>query len=203
MDQPDHAAFLIVDEAHLERPEVPLVPLIDGWETVEEMEKALGIPEGNLVATLNRYNEHAAKGEDPDFRKQPEYLAAQNKGPWGAFDLPLGKAMYSAFTLGGLATSVDAQVLREDGSARGGYLLDQVRGGEVAVGEQQHALVEAAQKLWRIGGFAQAQGAEDGVEYGAGAARDHGQHPQHRIPRRGRCRRRPGRTRPGSPGCRA
>jgi succinate dehydrogenase/fumarate reductase flavoprotein subunit len=116
MDQPDHAAFLIVDEAHLERPEVPLVPLIDGWETVEEMEKALGIPEGNLVATLNRYNEHAANGEDPDFHKQPEYLAAQDTAPWGAFDLSLGKAMYSAFTLGGLATSVDAQVLREDGS---------------------------------------------------------------------------------------
>ena len=62
--------------------------------------------------------------------------------------------------------------------------LDQVRGGEVAVGEQQHALVEAAQKLWCIVGFAHAQGAEDGVEYGAGAACDHGQHPQHRIPRR-------------------
>jgi succinate dehydrogenase/fumarate reductase flavoprotein subunit len=116
MDQPDSAAFLILDEAHLERPEVPLVPLIDGWETVEEMEKALGIPEGNLVATLDRYNEHAAAGEDPDFHKQPDYLAAQDKGPWGAFDLSLGKAMYSAFTLGGLSTSIDAQVLREDGS---------------------------------------------------------------------------------------
>lgn len=116
MDQPDNTAFLIVDEDHLERPEVPLVPLIDGWETVEEMESALGIPKGNLVETLTRYNENAAKGEDPDFHKQPEYLAAQDKGPWGAFDLSLGKAMYSAFTLGGLATSVDAQVLREDGS---------------------------------------------------------------------------------------
>jgi 3-oxo-5alpha-steroid 4-dehydrogenase len=117
MDQPDSAAFLIVDEAHLQRPEVPLVPLIDGWETVEDMEKALGIPEGNLVATLTRYNEHAASGEDPDFHKQPDYLAAQDKGPWGAFDLSLGKAMYSAFTLGGLSTSIDAEVLREDGSA--------------------------------------------------------------------------------------
>jgi 3-oxo-5alpha-steroid 4-dehydrogenase len=116
MDQPDCAAFLIVDEAHLEPPEVPLVPLIDGWETVEEMERALAIPQGNLVATLNRYNENASRGEDPDFHKQPEYVAAQDHGPWGAYDLSLGKAMYSAFTLGGLATSVDGQVLREDGS---------------------------------------------------------------------------------------
>ncbi|MBV8930839.1 MAG: FAD-dependent oxidoreductase, partial [Mycobacteriaceae bacterium] len=116
MDQPDSAAFLIVDEAHLERPEVPLVPLIDGWETVEEMEKALGIPEGKLVATLNRYNEYAARGEDPDFHKQPEFLAPQDKGPWGAFDLSLGKAMYAGFTMGGLVTSADGEVLREDGN---------------------------------------------------------------------------------------
>jgi succinate dehydrogenase/fumarate reductase flavoprotein subunit len=116
MDQPESAAFLIVDEAHLERPEVPLVPLIDGWETVEEMEAVLGIPAGNLVATLNRYNEHAARGEDPDFHKQPEFLAPQDKGPWGAFDLSLGKAMYAGFTVGGLATTVDGQVLAGDGT---------------------------------------------------------------------------------------
>jgi 3-oxo-5alpha-steroid 4-dehydrogenase len=116
MDQPDSAAFLIVDEEHLERPEMPLVPLIDGWETVEEMEAALGIPQGNLAATLNRYNEYAARGEDPDFHKQPEFLAPQDKGPWGAFDLSLGKAMYAGFTVGGLATTVDGQVLRKDGS---------------------------------------------------------------------------------------
>jgi 3-oxo-5alpha-steroid 4-dehydrogenase len=93
------------------------VPLIDGWETVEEMEADLGIPPGNLVATLNRYNEHAARRADPDFHKQPEFLAPQDKGPWGAFDLSLGKAMYAGVTVGGLATTIEGQVLREDGSA--------------------------------------------------------------------------------------
>ncbi len=116
MDQPDSAAFLIVDEAHLEHPKMPLVPLIDGWETVGEMEAALGIPQGNLVETLDRYNTYAARGEDPDFHKQPEFLAPQDKGPWGAFDMSLGKAMYAGFTVGGLATSVDGQVLRKDGT---------------------------------------------------------------------------------------
>ncbi|OBI43358.1 hypothetical protein A5707_05140 [Mycobacterium kyorinense] len=120
MDQPDSAAFLIVDEAHLRHPQVPLVPLIDGWETVSEMEAALGIPSGNLVATLDRYNEFAARGEDPDFHKQPEFLAPQDNGPWGAFDLSLGKAMYAGFTIGGLATSTDGQVLREDGTVIAG-----------------------------------------------------------------------------------
>jgi succinate dehydrogenase/fumarate reductase flavoprotein subunit len=116
MDQPDSAAFLIVDEEHLQRPEFPLIKFIDGWETVEEMESALGIPAGKLVATLDRYNVYAAKGEDPDFHKQPEFLAPQDTAPWAAFDLSLGKAMYSGFTVGGLATNVDGQVLREDGS---------------------------------------------------------------------------------------
>ena len=116
MDQPDSAAFLIVDEAHLKHPQMPLIPLIDGWETVPEMEAALGIPTGNLVATLERYNTYAALGEDPDFHKQPNFLAPQNNGPWGAFDLSLGKAMYAGFTIGGLATSLDGEVLREDGA---------------------------------------------------------------------------------------
>ncbi|MEI7914584.1 MAG: FAD-binding protein [Mycobacteriaceae bacterium] len=120
MDQPDSAAFLIVDEDHLQRPDFPLIKFIDGFESVEEMESALGIPEGNLVATLNRYNEYAARGEDPDFHKQPEYLAVQDKGPWAAFDLSLGKAMYSGFTVGGLATDVDGEVLRPDGTVIAG-----------------------------------------------------------------------------------
>jgi 3-oxo-5alpha-steroid 4-dehydrogenase len=116
MDQPDSAAYLIVDETHMERPMFPLIKFIDGWETVDEMEAALGIPKGNLVATLDRYNEHAARGEDPDYHKQPEFLAAQDTGPWAAFDLSLGHAMYSGFTVGGLATTVDGQVRREDDS---------------------------------------------------------------------------------------
>ena len=116
MDQPDSAAFLIVDEAHLRHPQIPLTPFIDGWETVPEMEAALGIPKGNLVTALDRYNAHAARGEDPDFHKQPEFLAPQDNGPWGAFDLSLGKAMYAGFTIGGLATSVDGQVLTDAGA---------------------------------------------------------------------------------------
>ena len=39
------AAYLIVDSAHMEQPRMPLCPLIDGWETVEEMEPALGLPD--------------------------------------------------------------------------------------------------------------------------------------------------------------
>ena len=116
LEQPEQSAYLIVDEAHLQMPEMPLIKFIDGFETVAEMESALGIPAGNLAATLDRYNEHAARGEDPDFHKQPEYVAAQDNGPWAAFDMSLGRAMYSGFTMGGLAVSIDGEVQREDGT---------------------------------------------------------------------------------------
>ena len=116
LEQPEQTAYLIVDEAHTEMPEMPLIKFLDGYETIAEVENALDIPSGNLAATLDRYNEFAAKGEDPDFHKQPEYLAAQDNGPWAVFDLSLGRAMYSGFTMGGLTVSLDGQVLREDGS---------------------------------------------------------------------------------------
>ncbi len=116
LEQPDQAAYLIVDEAHMQMPEMPLIKFIDGWETVAEMEAALGIPAGKLAATLDRYNENAAAGVDPDFHKQPDYIAAQDTGPWAAFDLTLGVAMYSGFTMGGLTVSIDGEVLDADGA---------------------------------------------------------------------------------------
>ena len=116
LEQPDQVAYLIVDEAHTEMPAMPLIRFIDGWETVAELEAALGIPAGNLAATLDRYNADAIRGEDPDFHKQSDYVAAQDNGPWAAFDLSLGRAMYSGFTMGGLSVSLDGEVLREDGS---------------------------------------------------------------------------------------
>lgn len=120
LEQPDQIAYLIVDEAHTEMPEMPLIRFLDGYETIAEMEGALGIPAGNLAATLDRYNEFAAKSQDPDFHKQPEFLAAQDNGPWAVFDLSLGRAMYSGFTIGGLAVTVDGQVLGEDGAVIAG-----------------------------------------------------------------------------------
>ncbi len=116
LDQPGGVAFLIVDSAHMAYPQIPLVPFIDGWETVEDMERGLGIPRGNLAATLGAYNAAAARGEDPEFRKHPDWVEPQDTGPWAAFDLSLGKATYAGFTLGGLRCTVDGQVQRPDGS---------------------------------------------------------------------------------------
>ena len=116
LEQPDQTAYLIVDEAHTEMPAMPLIRFLDGYETIAELEEALGIPAGNLAATLDRYNEFAAKGEDPEFHKQPEYIAPQDNGPWAVFDMSLGRAMYSGFTIGGLTVTVDGEVRRVDGT---------------------------------------------------------------------------------------
>ncbi|MFB1298397.1 FAD-binding protein [Mycobacterium sp. pW049] len=115
LEQPEQTAYLIVDEAHTEMPEMPLIRFLDGFETIDELEAELGIPAGNFAATLERYNANAADGHDPDFHKQPEYVAAQDNGPWAVFDLSLGRAMYSGFTMGGLTVSIDGEVLREGG----------------------------------------------------------------------------------------
>ncbi|HEX7740095.1 MAG TPA: FAD-binding protein [Marmoricola sp.] len=114
MDQPDHAAYLIVDSAHIEHPDFPLCPFIDGWETVAEMEQALGVPVGALEKTLSSYNEHARNGEDPECHKQPPWVEPQDQGPWGAYDLTLGKALYAGFTMGGLRVDLDGRVQRPD-----------------------------------------------------------------------------------------
>jgi 3-oxo-5alpha-steroid 4-dehydrogenase len=116
LDQPGGVAYLVVDSAHMAYPKMPLVPFIDGFETVAEMETGLGIPPGNLAATLAAYNAAAARREDPQFRKHPDWVEPQDTGPWGAFDLSLGKAMYAGFTLGGLRCTADGQVQRADGS---------------------------------------------------------------------------------------
>ena len=116
MRQPDATAYLIVDSAHYGEQRMTLVPLKDGYETVEEMAEGLAIPVETLRATLDRYNEYAAKGEDPDFHKHPDWLAAQTEPPWAVLDLTLGVSLYAGFTLGGMATTVDGAVKREDGA---------------------------------------------------------------------------------------
>lgn len=123
MEQPDSAAYLIVDSEHGELASYSmLVPMIDAYDTIEELETALGLPAGSVQESLARYNEYAARGEDPDFHKGAEWLAAQDTGPWAAFDLRLGHALYAGFTLGGIRVDVDGQAQRPDGSViRGLY----------------------------------------------------------------------------------
>lgn len=83
----------------------------DSWE---EVERKLGLPGGTLVATIDIYNRHAARGLDPLFHKTGRWLKPLDKPPFTVLDCSVDRAQYSAFTLGGLATLASGEVLTED-----------------------------------------------------------------------------------------
>jgi succinate dehydrogenase/fumarate reductase flavoprotein subunit len=109
--QPGYKAYLIVDNATFQKPEFGNQTLIDAWETIEEMERDLGIPEGALQKTMADYNRHAEHHEDPEFHKYHDWIQPLVEPPFAALDTSLGAAWFSGFSLGGLATNAKAQVL--------------------------------------------------------------------------------------------
>jgi len=107
--------YWILDDATFVRPEVPRRVAAVG-ETVAELERELGMPEGALVATVELYNRHAARGEDPLFHKKSAWLVPLEQPPFGALDCTAEGSLYAAFTLGGLHTDVDGAVLTPSGA---------------------------------------------------------------------------------------
>jgi len=85
-------------------------------ETFEDLEKALEMPEGSLSHTLEFFNKHALKGEDPLFHKHKDYLRPLSSPPYAALHCSTDKAIFAVFTLGGLETLPTGEVLRGDGS---------------------------------------------------------------------------------------
>jgi len=117
LEQPERKAYLILDSETFAYPDYKMQPLIDGWESVAEMEESLGMPRGSLQKTLADYNRHAAQGEDPELHKHPDWLQPLTSAPYAAFDLSFDTATYvSGLTLGGLRVSAHAQVLTEEGN---------------------------------------------------------------------------------------
>ncbi|MEN3538033.1 FAD-dependent oxidoreductase [Microbispora sp. ZYX-F-249] len=120
--------WAIIDEEGYED-----IPARDLWgvrpvfvaETLAELEESLGMPPGALEDTVTVYNRHAERGEDPYFHKDPKWLRPL-KGPFAAADPRLGFGMgdrdsagkgtgAAGFTLGGLRTTVDGEVLNQSG----------------------------------------------------------------------------------------
>lgn len=113
MEQPDHRAYLILDSDHMAEPAYGLQPLVDGWETVAEMEEGLGVPAGSLQRTLDDYNAAARTGEDPAFQKASRFVEPLDTPPYGAYDMTPGACLVAGFTCGGLRVDLDARVLTE------------------------------------------------------------------------------------------
>jgi succinate dehydrogenase/fumarate reductase flavoprotein subunit len=82
--------------------------------SIEELEKALGMPEDSLAHTVRFFNRHAERQEDPLFHKHPDYLRPLS-GPFVALDCSVETAIFAAFTLGGLQTRATGEVLTGSG----------------------------------------------------------------------------------------
>lgn len=125
MEQPGGIAYLILDAQTFAYPLLKdffQLSLVDGWETVRDMEQGLDLPSGSLRRTLSEYNADAQRGEDRRLGKYPDWLQSLEVAPYAAFDLSLNRAVYRFHTLGGLKVTADAQVVGKDGRAiRGLY----------------------------------------------------------------------------------
>lgn len=113
--QTDHTAYLILDAETFDYPQRVKHRFIDGWETIEEMETALGVPSGSLRETLEKYNADAAQGIDSQFHKKEEWITPLDNAPWAAFDISTTSSTYRFIALGGLACDIDSRVLDEAG----------------------------------------------------------------------------------------
>ncbi len=114
----DNQAYLIIDEDAYEEAKTtptstPFFRFQPKWvaETVEELEAEMGLPEGTLQATVEVYNKHAATGQDPVLGKKAEWVKPIGS-PIAALDL---RNFTAGFTLGGLRTNVESEVLHVSG----------------------------------------------------------------------------------------
>lgn len=122
MQQPGQLAYLIVDSDIFAHPELefPRHRLIDGWETVAEMEAGLELPTGSLTRTMNEYNADASRRVDHRFHKHPDWLKPLTAAPYAAFDVSFSRSTYLYLTLGGLRTNSQGEVLDASGAPLGG-----------------------------------------------------------------------------------
>lgn len=115
--QQDNTAYLIIDDDAQQQamaswsPKLMLRPATWVADTVADLEREMGLASGSLQATVAAYNEAAARGEDPLLHKKSEWVKPIGS-PVGAIDL---RENTGGFTLGGLATTLDAEVLHVSG----------------------------------------------------------------------------------------
>ncbi|OBK33046.1 flavoprotein [Mycobacterium sp. 1245111.1] len=115
--QQDNTAYLIIDSDAQDNamnswsPKMMLRQPTWVADTVTDLERDIGLPPGSLQATVAAYNEGAVRGEDPLLHKKPQWIKPIGS-PVGAIDL---RESTGGFTLGGLATTLQAEVLHVSG----------------------------------------------------------------------------------------
>lgn len=122
-EQPQSAAYLILDSEIFAYPENTAAQhrLVDGFETIAEMEAGLDLPAGSLQRTMAEYNAAAAQGDDPLWHKHPSWVKPLDQAPFAAFDVSYSNSIYYYLTLGGLRTTAEGEVLDESGNVIPGF----------------------------------------------------------------------------------
>jgi 3-oxosteroid 1-dehydrogenase len=138
-DSPDIPCWLIVDQNYRDRymfdETLPTLPLPSSWysagavyssATIAGLANAIGVPAGNLEATITRFNGFAATGVDSDFSRGVNFYDHYYTDPAitpNSCLAPLWLPPYYAFQLqpgdlgtkGGLVTDASARVLDANG----------------------------------------------------------------------------------------
>lgn len=87
------------------------LPVAATAPSIAELEARLAMPPGALVQTVDYYNGHAQRGEDPLLHKAAKFNAPIAGAPYTAYDLTLPNVFAPVHTFGGLQTNTDAQVI--------------------------------------------------------------------------------------------
>jgi len=122
-EQPGHRAWLILDAETFDYPENTRAAhrLVDGFETIVDMEAGLGLPAGSLQKTMSVYNKAAATGQDPLWHKHQDWVEPLNRPPFAAFEVGYDNSLYHFLTLGGIRTNAEAEVIDTAGKIIPGF----------------------------------------------------------------------------------
>ena len=127
---PERSAYVVFDQALRERATAieqydELGMVVEG-ETVADLAKEIGVPEENLVATLETWNQYVAAKNDTEFGRTTGMEHDLSKGPYYAIKVAPG----IHHTMGGLKINTKTEVLKKDGTAIPGlYAAGEVTGG--------------------------------------------------------------------------
>ncbi|WP_303202395.1 FAD-dependent oxidoreductase [Raoultibacter timonensis] len=95
-------------------------------DTLEELAEQIGVPADNLKATVDRYNELCAKGNDDDFGKRPEIMWPVDTPPYFAGQLVSTLLAAS----GGLRQDTACHILDENNQAIENLYVAGAAGGQ-------------------------------------------------------------------------
>ena len=104
-------AWLITDQGSSFQGVQDNFPMAAQSNSIGGIAEQLSLPSGALQSTVGYYNRYAGRGEDPMFGKSRDHLRPLQGPPYKAWDISVDGAFFPAHTFGGLATTVDGEVI--------------------------------------------------------------------------------------------